>query len=178
MSAAYFQENVDEPVANVTLFTTAALITRQRENLGSVRARGMDSDALFLFPRVQLRAGYEYVHSVVSSFSQNPRLVDQFVPQVPFHTFTFSGSYSGFKTWTLIALFRASSRQFDDDLNQFELAPYSVLDFSVAKQIGPLTWFANASNILDIRIQTAATPILNYGSPRIVSGGVRFILKR
>jgi outer membrane receptor protein involved in Fe transport len=178
LSAVYFQENVNDPVANVTLSTTAALITRQRENLGSVRARGMDSDALFLFPRVQLRAGYEYVHSVVSSFSQNPRLVDQFVPQVPFHTFTFSGSYSGFKTWTLIALFRASSRQFDDDLNQFELAPYSVLDFSVAKQIGPLTWFANASNILDTRIQTAATPILNYGSPRIVSGGVRFILKR
>jgi hypothetical protein len=51
-------------------------------------------------------------------------------------------------SWTLIALFRASSRQFDDDLNQFELAPYSVLDFSVAKQIGPLTWFAKAGNIL------------------------------
>ena len=81
-------------------------------------------------------------------------------------------------SWTLIALFRASSRQFDDDLNQFELAPYSVLDFSVAKQIGPLTWFAKAGNILDTRIQTAATPILNYGSPRIVSGGVRFSLKR
>lgn len=104
--------------------------------------------------------------------------MDNFVPQVPFHTFTFSGSYSGFKTWTLIALFRACSLQFDDDLNQFELAPYSVLDFSVAKQIGSLTCFANASNILDTRIQTAATPILKYGSLRIVSGGVRFSLKR
>jgi outer membrane receptor protein involved in Fe transport len=52
LSAAYFQENVNDPVANVTLSTTAALITRQRENLGSVRARGVDSDALFLFPRM------------------------------------------------------------------------------------------------------------------------------
>lgn len=178
LSTAYFQENVDDPVANVTLSTTAALITRQRENLGSLRAQGIDSDALFLFPHTQLRAGYEYVHSVVTSFSQSPSLVGKFVPQVPSHTFTFSGTYSGFRTWTLIALFRASSHQFDDDLNQFELAPYSVLDFSVAKQIGPLTWFANASNILDTRIQTAATPILNYGSPRIISGGIRFNLKR
>jgi len=178
LSAAYFQENVDDPVANVTLSTTAALITRQRENLGSLRARGVDSDALFLFPRMQLRAGYEYVHSLVTSFSPSPSLVGKFVPQVPSHTFTFSGTYSGCRTWTLIALFRASSRQFDDDLNQFELAPYSVLDFSVAKQIGSFTWFANASNILDTRIQTAATPILNYGSPRIISGGVRFNLKR
>ena len=174
LSAAYFQENVDDPVANVTLSSTAALITRQRQNLGSLRARGLDSDALFLFSRMQLRAGYEYVHSLVSSFSQDPTLVGNIVPQVPAHTFTFSGTYSGFKTWSLIALFRASSRQFDDDLNQFGLAPYSVLDLSVSKQIGPLTWFANAGNILDTRVQTAATPILNYGSPRIISGGVRF----
>ena len=178
LSAAYFQQDVDDPVANVTLSTTAALITRQRQNLGGLRARGVDSDALFLFPRMQLRAGYEYVHSVVSSFSQSPALVGKFVPQVPSHTFTFSSTYSGFKTWSLIALFRASSGQFDDDLNQFELAPYSVLDFSVAKRIGPFTWFANASNVLDTRIQTAATPVLNYGSPRIVSGGIRFSLKR
>jgi outer membrane receptor protein involved in Fe transport len=121
LSTTYFQENVDDPVANVTLSTTAAFISRQRENLGSLRARGVDSDALFLFPRMQLRAGYEYVHSVVSSFSQSPGLVGKFVPQVPSHTFTFSSTYSGFKTWTLIALFRASSSQFDDDLNQFEL---------------------------------------------------------
>jgi hypothetical protein len=114
----------------------------------------------------------------VSSFSQSPSLVGKFVPQVPSHIFTFSGTYSGLKTWTLIGLFRASSGQFDDDLNQFELAPYSVLDFSVAKQIGSFTWFANASNVLDARIQTAATPTLNYGSPRIVSGGVQFNLKR
>ena len=120
---------------------------------------------------MQLRAGYEYVHSVVNSFSQSPNLVGKFVPQVPSHTFRFSSTYSGFKTWTLIALFRASSRQFDDDLNQFELAPYSVLDFSVAKQIGSFTWFANASNV-------TATPILDYGSPRIISGGIRLTLKR
>jgi outer membrane receptor protein involved in Fe transport len=178
LSTAYFQENVDDPVANVTLSTTAALITRQRENLGSLRARGVDSDALFLFPRMQLRAGYEYVHSLVSSFSQSPSLVGRFVPQVPSHAFTFSSTYSGFKTWALIALFRASSRQFDDDLNQFELAPYSVLDFSVSKQIGSFMWFANAGNILDTKVQTAATPILNYGSPRVISGGVRFSLTK
>jgi outer membrane receptor protein involved in Fe transport len=178
LSVSYFQENVDNPVANVTESTTTALITRQRENLGSLRARGLDSDALFLLPKIQLRAGYEYVHSLVSSFSQDPMLVGRFVPQVPAHTFTFSSTYTGLKTWSLIALFHASSRQFDDDLNQFELAPYSVLDLSVSKQIGPLTWFANAGNILDTRIQTAATPILNYGSPRIISGGVRFSTKK
>jgi outer membrane receptor protein involved in Fe transport len=178
LSATYFQENVDDSVANVTLSTTSALITRQRENLGSLRARGVDSNALFLLPHLQLRAGYEYVHSLVSSFSQSPDLVGKFVPQVPTHTFTFSGTYTGFKNWTLIALFRAASRQFDDDLNQFELAPCSVLDFSVSKQMGLSTWFVSAGNILDTRIQTAATPILNYGSPRIISGGVRFGFKK
>ncbi|HWF05636.1 MAG TPA: TonB-dependent receptor [Candidatus Angelobacter sp.] len=177
LNASFFQQNVENPVANVTESTTATLITRQRENLGSLRARGIDSDVLFLLPHIQLRAGYEYVHSLVSSFSQEPALVGKQVPQVPSHTFTFSTSYNAPRNWTVVALLRASSRQFDDDLNQFELAPYSVLDFSISKQIGVVTWFASAGNILDTRIQTAATPILNYGSPRIISGGMRFTTK-
>jgi hypothetical protein len=36
-------------------------------------------------------------------------------------------------SWTLIALFRASSRQFDDDLNQFELAPLFGIGFFCRK---------------------------------------------
>jgi outer membrane receptor protein involved in Fe transport len=121
-----------------------------------------------------LRAGYEYLHSTVTSFSAAPNLVGKTVPQVPTHTVTFSGTFTAPPAWSFAALVRAASSQFDDDLNQFNLQPYSVIGISISKQIGRWIWFANAANILDAKIQTAATPVLNYGLPRIISGGVRF----
>ncbi len=175
-SGEFFQENVDDPVGNVTLSVTPTLITRQRQNMGALRARGADADLLLMLPRVQVRAGYEYVHSVVTSFSANPVLVGRFVPEVPAHVFTASAVYAAPRRWSVVALLRAASRQFDDDLNQFELQPYSTLGLSLEKQTGPATWFASASNIFDSAIQSAATPVFTYASPRIVSGGVRLTL--
>lgn len=178
LSGTFFQENVDDPVSNITQSATASLITRQRQNLGGLRARGADADAVLILRPVQLRAGYEYVHSVVTSFSANPVLVGKIVPQVPAHLFTMSTVYTAPRHWTVVALLRAASRQFDDDLNQFELQPYSVLGLSVSKQTGLLTWFASAANVLDARVQTAATPVVNYASPRIISGGLRATLAK
>jgi outer membrane receptor protein involved in Fe transport len=173
VSGTFFQQNVENPVANVTQSTTASLLTRQRENLGSLLARGSDLDLLVILPHIQLRTGYEYVHSVVGSFSANPILVEKKIPQVPGQTATFSGTFTA-RAWTLVASVRTAGRQFDDDLNQFSLQPYSVMGVSISKQIGRWTWFASATNILDAKIQVAATPVPNYAMPRIISGGVRF----
>jgi outer membrane receptor protein involved in Fe transport len=174
LSGTYFDENIDNPVGNITLTTTPALITRERQNMGALRARGVDADFVLVLPHVQLRSGYEYVHSIVTSFSAEPTLVGNIVPQVPAHVFTLSSIYNAPHRWTFVGLLRASSRQFDDDLNTFELAPYSVVGLSVSRQTGMLTWFASASNLLDTKVETAATPVFNYGSPRIITGGVRF----
>ena len=37
-----FWSEIDDSIANVTLSTTPALITRQRQNLGAIRARGIE----------------------------------------------------------------------------------------------------------------------------------------
>ncbi len=178
LSAAFFDEHVDQPIGNVTQSTTPALITRKRQNIGSLNAIGSDVDALISFRRIQLRAGYEYVHSVVTSFSAEPDLVGNFVPQVPAHIGTFSAIYLGPQHWTILGLVRMASQQFDDDLNQFPLAGYSEVGVSVSKQIKAVTYFASAANLLDAKIPTAATPITNYALPRVISGGVRFSVGR
>jgi outer membrane receptor protein involved in Fe transport len=178
VSGVFFRENVDDPVGNITLSTTPALITRERQNMGALRTLGADIDFLVVLPRIQLRAAYEYVHSILSSFSVNPALVGNFVPQVPAHSGSVSAVYTAPRHWTIIALARAASRQFDDDLNTLPLNAYSVIGVSVSKQTRRLTWFAGAANLLDTRIQTAATPVFNYASPRVISGGVRFTTAR
>jgi outer membrane receptor protein involved in Fe transport len=173
LSGVFFRDNVDDPIGNITLSTTPALITRQRQNIGALRIQGTDLDFLMVLPRIQLRAGYEYVNSIVSSFSANPTLVGNTVPQVPAHSGSLSVVYAAPRHWSVVALARAASRQFDDDLNLFPLRPYSEVGVSVSKQIGRLTWFASTSNLLDTRIETAATPVLNYATPRIISAGMR-----
>jgi outer membrane receptor protein involved in Fe transport len=178
VSGTFFRDNVDNPAGNITLTVTPNLITRQRQNIGAMRIAGSDVDFLILLPRIQLRAGYEYVSSVVSSFSANPGLVGKAVPQVPAHSGSFSAIIAVPRHWTIAALARVASRQFDDDLNTFVLGRYSTVGLSVARQTGSVTWFANVSNLLDARIQTAATPVPTYASPRIISGGMRFIAGR
>ena len=66
---------VSDPVANVTLTTTPALITRERENLGQTRSLGVEVNASWRLKRFDFIAGYQYVDAVVTSFSANPALV-------------------------------------------------------------------------------------------------------
>ncbi len=173
LSGSYFHQHVDDPIANITLSSTPLLITRQRQNMGALVAQGVDADALVVLPRMQLRAGYEYAHSEVTSFSADRTLVGNIVPQVPAHVFTFTAIYNAPRCWNIEWLLRASSRQFDDDQNLLVLDGYSTVGVSVSRSVGPTTWFVAASNIFNTSIEAAATPLKTFAAPRVVSGGVR-----
>jgi outer membrane receptor protein involved in Fe transport len=45
LRGTFFWNDITRPVANVTLQTTPALITRQRQNLGRTRSRGVEVQA-------------------------------------------------------------------------------------------------------------------------------------
>jgi outer membrane receptor protein involved in Fe transport len=174
ITAVFFRERVDDPVANVTQSVTPALVLRQRENAGALQATGTDISGVLVLKRVQLRTGYEYVHSTVTSFSADPTLVGKLVPQTPAHVFTETLIYLAPHSFTLEALARASSSQFDDDQNQLSLAPYSTFGISVAKHLWDAEVFGAVSNLFDSRIETAATPIISVAPGRVLRCGVRF----
>ncbi|HEY6308919.1 MAG TPA: TonB-dependent receptor [Candidatus Angelobacter sp.] len=171
----FFWMEVSDPVANVTLSTTPALITEQRQNLGRTRSRGVEADATWRFRHFDFVAGYQFVDAVVTSFIANPALVGLEVPQVAPHQFTFETRYAMPRGWTLAAQARASSSQFDDDLNQFPLDSFFQLDSSVSKRLGHgVDVFAAVENMFDSRIQIARTPSLNVGPPIFARAGVKF----
>lgn len=178
LSGTFFVEHVDDPIANVTQSVTAALITRQRQNIGALRARGIDLDALFTFSKVQFHTGYEFVNSIVTSFSADPSLVGNRVPQTPAHVVTESLTYFAPRAFTFQVLARASSSQFDDDQNLFPLAPYSTVGVSVARQLRAADFFLAVSNLFDSRIETAATPVTSIAPGRLISAGLRFRFSR
>ncbi len=172
--AGFFWMQVSDPVANVTLSTNPALITRERENLGRTRSRGMEFDAAWRVSRLEFVAGYQYVDAVVTSFPAQTALVGLQVPQVAPNQFTLQTLYTLPHGWTLSAQARVSSRQFDDDLNQFPLDSYFQLDAYVAKRLGRgVEVFTALENLTDSRIQIVKTPTVNVGPPIFARAGVR-----
>ena len=175
LRAVGFSSRVEDPVANVTLRTTPQLITRERQNLGRTRSRGVETDAEARLGRwLQVSAGYAFIDAVVTSFSASPDLVGNQLPQVPRHQATFAIRFSQPRVLQLSLGSRVSSEQFDDDQNQLPLPGYLTIDARASRQVGRASIFAVVENVTDKRYAVGLTPTPTIGPPRSFRAGVRF----
>jgi iron complex outermembrane recepter protein len=170
-----FSMSTDDTIANVTLSSTPALITRQRQNLGSSRSRGAEVDAdQRLSTRWRLSAGYLFCDATVTSGD----LAGKRLPQVPRNTATLQLAFTPPRGSAGIQA-RWSSMQFDDDVNQFPLRSYAVADlfasYPIASRLDATIAIENATNR---RIEVSATPVFTLGTPRTIRAGVRYGLAR
>jgi outer membrane receptor protein involved in Fe transport len=174
---AFLDEMID-PVANVTLSTTATLITRQRQNLGRTRAPGVEVDGTAqIMNHLQLVAGYQYVGATVTQFPADMTLVGLWVAQVPHHVVTFQARYENPARINFSVDGRMVGRQFDDDQNQFALGRFFVLDALAWRGIGRgVELFLAGENLFNAQYSTAATPVPQLGLPIAVRAGLRFDL--
>ena len=181
LRSTFFWNQITRPVANVTLTTTPALITRQRQNLGSTRSQGLELEASArLSNSLSLSGGYEYTDATVTSFTidpalagLNPSLVGLDVPQIPRHQFTFQTAYT--KPFILLAVQgRFGGNQFDDDLNTLLLRRYFVLDATASHNLRHgVELFVAVENLTNRRYDVARTPILTVGPPILARAGLR-----
>jgi len=177
----FFWSDVADPIANVTLSVTPSLITRQRQNLGKTRSRGVDLDAtLHVSPSFELSSGYEFVNATVLSFAADPSLVELDVPQVPRNVFTFQALYSNptaSSQWRRVTLGlqgRYVGSQFDDDQNLLPLGNFFTLDGSLSRRIWHDTEvYVAAENIFDERYAVQRTPVPQLGYPLLFRVGFR-----
>lgn len=174
----YFWSDIVDPITNVTLSSTPTLITRQRENLGRTRSRGIEIDGtLRLGPDLQTYAGYTFTHATVLQYPGNPggiNLVGLDVPQVPRNVFTWGLFYSRSPQFFVSVAGRFVGTQFDDDQNQFPLRRFYTMDAEAGHRIRRhLEVFVAAENLLGQRYETARTPIVNLGPPALVRVGLR-----
>jgi outer membrane receptor protein involved in Fe transport len=103
------------------LFAAPNLITRQRQNVGETRTRGLEIEAEARVKEFGFSVGYLLADARVEEFSANRNLEDLFVPQTARHQFNFQMRWAK-KDWSFAVQGRASSEQFDDDLNLFGLS--------------------------------------------------------
>jgi outer membrane receptor protein involved in Fe transport len=178
LRGVFFWSEVVRPVANVTLSVTPALITRQRQNLGRTRSRGVEIESdIRLTEMMALTAGYEFVDATVLEFPANKSLEGLLIPQVPRHQFTFQFRYANPRAVTLGVQGRAIGAQFDDDQNRLELGRYFTLDALVSRGVGHgVELFAAFENLLDQRYEIGRTPVTTIGPGILGRAGVRFRL--
>ena len=175
---AFFWNRVDRPVANVTLLTTPALITRQRQNLGRTRSNGLELQADASLTKYWfLSAGYLLADARVVKFPANTTLEGLLIPQVARHQFTFQARYANPSVVTVGLQGRAASAQFDDDQNLFRLGPYFNLDAFASRRLnGKLDLFCALENVFNQRYEAGKTPVTTLGPPIQVRAGLRFHL--
>jgi outer membrane cobalamin receptor len=180
LSQSFFWADVHRPVANVTQSVTAALITRQRQNLGSTRVRGLEAQAeVELAKFTGIAAQYQFVDAVVTSFPADPTLVGRRVPEVPRNEFTFQFHYSNPRVLTLAVQGRSSSSAFDDDQNTLTLDSYFKMDAFVSRRLNSyVDLYVAGENLLNQHFMVARTPIVTLGSPLVARAGLQLHVHR
>jgi outer membrane receptor protein involved in Fe transport len=169
---------LNDPVGNITLSTTPTLITRQRQNIGSIRLRGLEvaGDA-HVTHTISLSAAYQFTDATVFNNASNPALIGNLVPLVPRHAVTFAAGYNNPHIVTLSIQGRSNSTEYDDDQNTLPLDPYFNLGLYVSRIVKPgLQVFAASENLLNSTYTIARTPIASVAAPRTVRAGIRISL--
>ena len=173
-----FWSDINDSIANVTLSTTPALITRQRQNLGAIRARGIELSAVTKFERHwEISGEYLLTDSTVLRFPANRSLEGLMVPQVPRHQLNFQVTYARAR-WLIGTQARFVSRQFDDDLNTLPLRRFFTVDAEASRSLSErVRLFVAVQNLTGSRYEISSTPVFTVGPPVLVRGGIRVSLR-
>jgi outer membrane receptor protein involved in Fe transport len=178
--ATGFWDRVDDPIANVTVSVTSALITRQRQNLGQTRIRGVSFDADYHpAPELRLQGSYVLSDARVTEFSAAPEIQGNLLPQVPRHRASLRVDYLDPDLLNVSLRYRFESSRFDDDQNRLQLDHLFQMDLTLDRPFGD-SWgaFVSIENLFDHRYPVQATPVELLGTPFTVTAGLRFDLRR
>ncbi|MEZ5287405.1 MAG: TonB-dependent receptor [Vicinamibacterales bacterium] len=174
-----FVNSLDGAISNVTLTTTPTLITRERRNSDEIRAAGveMEMDAR-LTPTLSVNGQLVFTSSHLRGSVATPEISDNRVPQVPAVQGGAGITWADPRIATAAAQIRFSGKQYDDDLNNFELDGFGVVDLQVSRAVTRgVVGFLDVENLFDAVYDAGRTPIRLIGWPRTVRVGVRMALR-
>ena len=170
----FFWTEVSNPVSNVTLSQTPSLITRQRQNVGKTRSRGFELENETRWKDFVFSVGYLFADSRIVDFPANRNVENLRTPQVSRHQLTFQTRFAK-KDWSFAFQGRTASKQFDDDLNTFELEPYFQLDAFASKNFKEnFQVFIGIENSFNSQYSVGKTPIRTVNSPLNLRIGFRW----
>jgi outer membrane receptor protein involved in Fe transport len=171
-----FWARLDDPIVNATLAEPLPDgSTRQRQNLGEARVRGVEAGVEGkLWRHLSLLLSYTFVDAAVT---EHPTLRGKRLPQDPKHRATALLSFRDPSLLFATVELKWLSSQYEDDLNTQELDRVFLLSASLGV---PLTRgievYAAAENLLNQEYLVGRAGIDTIGAPFTLRGGVRFVL--
>lgn len=177
--ATAFLNQLDGAIANITLSTTPALITRERQNSDEIRAAGLELEADYrLHTALTVNGQMTVTSSHFRGSMAQPALEGNRVPQVPRLQFGAGLTWADPALVTAAVQIRGSGSQFDDDQNLLALDGFAVVDAMVSRGVGRLLQaFVAVENVFDADYDTGRTPLRTIGWPRTVRVGVRVAVR-
>ncbi|MGH9393718.1 MAG: TonB-dependent receptor domain-containing protein, partial [Terriglobales bacterium] len=175
--ANYFDGDISNLVASVTLTATPALITRQRQNLGRARSRGETLEASWAArPGLEVWSSYTHLDANVLDAAV-PALIGLAVPHVPRNNFS-ARALASHRGWTGSVVERFGGSNFDDDQNRLPLPGFWTTDLYLSRSIGPfhgetLAPYVAVENLWNRRFAIELTPDADLNSPRALTAGAR-----
>jgi outer membrane receptor protein involved in Fe transport len=173
--ATLFLTDLVDAIANVTLTTTPTLTTRQRQNAGTVHARGFELEAeRRLSSQLSASGTLTVTHSKFAGDGAQAELEGLDVPQVPQYAGSAALRFVEPRWVTATLQVRAIGRQFEDDRNTLEIGRTAVVDLFASRQVArSVHLFAAIENVLDAEVPVGRLPVPTVGLPRSGRLGVR-----
>ena len=169
-----FWNELDNAITNVTVGTNL----RQRQNTDTVRAIGVELEAdIRPTDRLTFSGVLGLTRSTFANTPAQPALEGNRVPQVPLFQLGGSVTYVDPRGFTGAVQARGVGAQYDDDLNEFKLGAFGVVDVSANQElIRGLHVFTAIENLFDADYDVGRTPIRTIGWPRTFRFGARVFL--
>jgi outer membrane cobalamin receptor len=173
-----FHNVLNEAISNVTLSTTPALTTRERQNTDEVGSSGFEVEGdIRPHARVTLSAFGAFTSAHFNETPKQPAIEGNRVPQVPRYHIGAGVIAEAPRVATFTAQARFVGAQFEDDLNELVLEEYVVVDASATRQIHKqLHLFVGMENLFDVEYDVARTPVRSVGWPRTFRVGLRLFM--
>jgi outer membrane receptor protein involved in Fe transport len=173
-----FHNVLDEAISNITLSTTPALTTRERQNADQLGSSGVEVEGdVRPHSRVTLSLFGAFTSAHYTNTPKQPAIEDKRVPQVPRYHIGAGLIAETPRVATFSVQARFVGAQFEDDLNTLTLEDYVVVDASATR---PLTraihLFLGVENLFDVEYDVGRTPVRSIGWPFSVRAGVRVFL--
>ena len=171
-----FWNVLDAPVTNVTLATPLPDgTTRQRQNLGQARVRGVELGADWRVSRHWAAlAAYTFVDPVVTEAPGQPDLVGRQLPQDPRHRGSLGVTFDAPSLLTATAQLRVLGPQYEDDLNTRGMGGAAIVDLFVSRH---LFWkvdaFGAVENLFDRRYLAGRAGVDTLAPPFQARVGLR-----
>jgi outer membrane receptor protein involved in Fe transport len=149
----------------------------QRQNVGDIRAFGLEGDAQWaLDDRLALRAGFNLTDAHVQGGTAAPQLTTKRPAQTPRWTITAGIVATPDPLVTLETYVRYESLRWSDDLNTLPLPAVATVDARANFHLRPATdFYVAVDNILNANVTTmrGADQVANIEAPRLFRAGIR-----